>query len=593
MRPAERCPGLGLGLNPGLVLISAMCVLACAPVPPADTGCELGEWTNGLQAVDRKLLGLAAEYPADTAVRANEQLLASSQRARRELAWRTVDKILAPVPFAESLPELVDGVPAEIPRWHTWYGRDELRRLFLRMYEQLGPAGRDARTRFSDVDLDLALAWNVDYLEELENWPEERWLEYLDAIDQAAEVSGVGGIGRVAYSPAAARHFLASYPEILQCLNAGVPAPFAAGDERGERQFARVPIQIDACSSQSFGPYFVADSEVLRATIDGDSSGLTVVGYRDRQQVECRAVDGGSCEVSGPGAVYIDVVSRGRAAGRSGERAGASAPMLAIDYSAAEPDWAPCLDGPFASDAVLIKADWHRAQLGFQLPVYDTSADALVRRRAAGTFDWGEPDSFADPGPEDIYTAALNNGNVYRLAGLHIMTKELDHWLWITLFWSAEPDSDFGADRPADLSALTGPWRNYKMCVVTAFAEGDADPTGGFAETAPSLAAALAVVHGGRRGAPTWCSNPYIELGPGNADSSCIGCHQHGGTGLLSEVILGDPHTYPAHGRTNIRNNFPADYSWAMDTGDNLGRTFADIVEYYDSFEASGQPPAP
>ena len=92
IRPTERCPSLRprlvLSLNLGLALITAMCGLACAPVPPVDTDCELGEWTSGLQAVDRKLLGLAAEYPADTAVRANEQLLASSQRTRRELAWR-------------------------------------------------------------------------------------------------------------------------------------------------------------------------------------------------------------------------------------------------------------------------------------------------------------------------------------------------------------------------------------------------------------------------------------------------------------------------------------------------------------------------
>ena len=108
-------------------------------------------------------------------------------------------------------------------------------------------------------------------------------------------------------------------------------------------------------------------------------------------------------------------------------------------------------------------------------------------------------------------------------------------------------------------SALGGPWRNYKMCAVTSF--DDASATG----------------------EPTWCSNPYLERGAGNAGTNCIGCHQHAGSGLLSEEILSDPQAFPSSGRTLIRNNFPTDYSFAIDNGDRLGRMFADIVEYYDS----------
>src|SRR5690606_23299611 len=196
------------------------------------------------------------------------------------------------------------------------------------------------------------------------------------------------------------------------------------------------------------------------------------------------------------------------------------------------------------------------------------------------------------PGPDDIYTLRLASGNTYRLAGLHIMTKELDHWLWITLWWSPAPHDDFGADRPAAIEALGGPWRNYKMCVVTAFEERDPDPWGGFAHTAPSLGRALAAVHGGA-GAPSWCSNPYLERGAGNAATNCIGCHQHGGTGLRSEEILSDAARFPAHGRTVLRNNFPADYSWATDAGDRLGQLFADEVAYYDAAEQCPTRPRP
>jgi hypothetical protein len=151
------------------------------------------------------------------------------------------------------------------------------------------------------------------------------------------------------------------------------------------------------------------------------------------------------------------------------------------------------------------------------------------------------------------------------------MTKELDHWLWITLWWSETPNDDFGADRPKSIDALGGPWGSYKMCVTTAFGEEDPLPSGGFDMAHPSLASALAAVYAGK-GAPTWCSNPYLEEGHGNAGTNCIGCHQHGGTELRSEDIL----LFSDFGRPARRNNFPADYSWATTRGDDLGQLFAD-----------------
>ncbi|MBZ0236627.1 MAG: hypothetical protein K8M05_30145, partial [Deltaproteobacteria bacterium] len=257
------------------------------------------------------------------------------------------------------------------------------------------------------------------------------------------------------------------------------------------------------------------------------------------------------------------------------------AATLTIDYQEADPAWAPCLRSPFPLDAVVVKADWRRAELGFTMPVFDTSAAGLAGS-LAGNQEW-LPASQADPGPESIYTLALPTGSRYRLAGLHLMTKELDHWLWVTMWWSPDPDTDFGADRPAAITALGGPWQHYKMCVVTAFREGDLDPRGG--ATAASLAESLAAVHAGA-GGPTWCSNPMLELGHGNAASSCIGCHQHGGLPLRSEDILADDVRFPDNGRAQVRNNFPDDYTFAVTDGDRLGRMFAAEVEYW-------TPPAP
>jgi hypothetical protein len=236
-----------------------------------------------------------------------------------------------------------------------------------------------------------------------------------------------------------------------------------------------------------------------------------------------------------------------------------------------------CLDGEMPIDSVLIKADWRRKLAGENLPYFDTSGPRMQERLALKA-DWALGDGSANPDAAAIYTMTLPNGNEFRMPALHIMTKELEHWLWITLWWSKDPDTDFGADRPGSVAALPGPWRNYKMCVTTAYVEGDADPRGG---AGGSLGDALQSVHGGI-GAPTWCSNPYLEQGEGNAATNCIGCHQHGGTDLTPEAILA---TQPHHGSTRVRNNFFTDYLWAIKggQGEDLSALVQAEVDYWDA----------
>ena len=279
----------------------------------------------------------------------------------------------------------------------------------------------------------------------------------------------------------------------------------------------------------------------------------------------CTAVAGVPCVVTGPATVDVTV------------DAGAIAlsSVVSVTRESTHPAWSACLDGPFPTGAVIVKADYRRSDFEMTMPAYDTSATTLAQR-LTGDMSWAIPDGEADPGPGEIYSLTLPSGAHYRLAALHVMTKELDHWLWITLWWSNTPDADFGSDRPDAIRELGGPWSSYKMCVVTAFDEGDAAPGGGFEGDHPSLAEALAAVHGGV-GAPTWCSNPYLEEGHGNAGTNCIGCHQHGGTATTSEQIL----LFPGQGTSAARNNFPVDYSWAVTDGDRIGDLFAEEELYY------------
>ncbi len=247
---------------------------------------------------------------------------------------------------------------------------------------------------------------------------------------------------------------------------------------------------------------------------------------------------------------------------------------------------------------MVVKATWSRVGFGFELPAFDTGADALARRVEGGaqalweekgdrTYAEGDPD---EPGADRIYTITTRKGSVYRLTGLHIMTKELRHWQWVTLWWSDDPDSDFGADRPATFDALPSPWRNYKMCVVVDYAEVDPDPVARF-DDLPDLQAALAAT-GHAPGSPTWCSNPYIEHGAGNARTNCIGCHQHAGTrrgrdgssfdleAVISDASDGAGNPFPANGRLRLRTRFAADYSWAFSRLDDLTTLLRKEVEF-------------
>ena len=410
-----------------------------------------------INPADRKILGVPAAYPADSSLRARQDELDGSMAARRAVAWDTVRKVLQPVALADpNIPS--NGVTPTVPRFQTWYAKDDFVRMWKELYKELGTDGRKARAPLPSTSVDAIYDWNAHMVDALPTWPADRYAQYVAKLTTDEAWMGEGAGHRVSYSPAVMTHLFGNYGSVLGCMSS-----------------------IDAIAPD--------------------------------------------------------------------------APPRAPD------NFTSCFDSEFPVGAAIVKAQWRRAELGFTLPTYDTSPDALAKRWDAGA-DWATGDAQDNPGADRIHTVQLSNGNVYRLVGLHVITKELRKWLWVTMWWAPDGDGDFGADRPADLEA-DPIFRHYKMCVVSAHDERDpAQPPG-----------------------PTWCSNPYLERGAGNARTNCIGCHQHGGTSLLPETIIGDETRFPANGRTEVRANFPTDYSWALNREDNLARVIADEVAYYDSFE--------
>jgi hypothetical protein len=338
----------------------------------------------------------------------------SSEEERRALGWRIFEKVIEPVAVDQR----------SVPRWRTFYSKEEFVRMFQKLYTDLGRDGRMERRPFGDRAIEQAFEWNASG-EDLE----ERM------FDQE-QLDGLGGNARVGYAGSVLAHLFATYAASLE---------------------DRPILEEDPCAER-FGTTFGAEM---------------------------------------PG------------------------------------------------DAVLIKTSWHRADFGETMPVFDTSPERM-KHRLDGDGDWGSGDGVAAPNSDRIYTVELPNGNRFRLAALHVMTKELSHWVWTSFWWSNDPSSDFGGDRPASIG---GPWSSYKMCIATSF--------------------------------DGWCSNPYLEEGKHNARTNCIGCHQHGGADLDPEEIL----ALPDHGNGQARRTFPTDYLWAFDRGDSLKSAMQAEIDHHASLD--------
>ena len=430
-----------------------------------------------LRPLERKAIGKAVDYPADTTMRAKLETLEGSQKARRVAAWQALARVLAPSKTTVK----VDGKSASVPMFRTWYGKDDFERMFGKMIADRTAEDRKARRPFTEADAKRAFEWNATALGASSD---KDYFERIKLVAEDTSVQGLGGNHRVVYSPSIVSHLMSDYGAVAASLP-----------------------KLDT---------FKADDEPKSST-----------------------------------------------------------------------NFAPCFTKEFPVDAALVKMSWYRANFGAErlpLPTYDTSAKTIAARLKGETDEggWGRGVGKADPDDASIYTVAMSDGTRFRMPALHIVTKELREWLWITIFWSDKPNEDFGADRPEAITKLGGPWSNYKMSVTVSYDEKDPDPRGGFDG---SLGDALAATHQGV-GKPSWASNPYIEKGAHNAQTNCIGCHQHAGTTETSESILQAPDKFPEASRTKLRKNFPADYLWAVTSApERLAGIIEDQVKHYDQVD--------
>src|SRR5688572_12535318 len=126
----------------GIAAVAAL-INGCAPSEDS----EVGEDASEIRELERRAVGKAVDYKADTYTTADEERFAKSKKARRELGWKVLAKALQPVQIAAQ-PDLpreryANGrlkprpkLGPSIPIFRTWLGGDEFDRIFTKRSEE-------------------------------------------------------------------------------------------------------------------------------------------------------------------------------------------------------------------------------------------------------------------------------------------------------------------------------------------------------------------------------------------------------------------------------------------------------------------------
>lgn len=172
---------------------------------------------------------------------------------------------------------------------------------------------------------------------------------------------------------------------------------------------------------------------------------------------------------------------------------------------------------PFPRDAMAVKTVWAVVHSAEPTPVsvWDGEGDAADGNRPArwprtvfagsartplDTF-YHIPVRAEDLAAVRAIDPSAEAGDSLVLLAIHLTTRELPDWIWITCWWHDRAgEGPFAADRPA---SLAGPWRHYLMDVAySAATPAEAD------------------------GSPNIAFNPYLETFANGTRSNCMACHQ-------------------------------------------------------------------
>ncbi len=157
--------------------------------------------------------------------------------------------------------------------------------------------------------------------------------------------------------------------------------------------------------------------------------------------------------------------------------------------------WAMCMMHEFPKDGIMIKTRWGKVSSGVK--AYGTSATDLATMWAASSAGTFKASETTTPDASTMYTLTDETGVVWGLEGMHISTKDIQLWTWISVWWSKPSVKD------------SDPASHYRS----------SDKTKSLGDAFDKLK--------GLSGGAQWCANPYLETS--FAKTNCIGCHQGAG----------------------------------------------------------------
>ncbi len=228
-------------------------------------------------------------------------------------------------------------------------------------------------------------------------------------------------------------------------------------------------------------------------------------------------------------------------------------------------------------EAVFLKTSWRRSEQGFQVETFATHADAMAQQWDKA--QWTAGGSF-EPGSQETLAMRLPSGQKFHLTGLHASLRLEQHWYWTSLWLGQGVDEDLASDQ-ADL--LSTPWNHYRLCSVDAWNEPLREQP--IQDSWPASLAAVARLMI-NRDLYNWCSNPYLEPGPNNQKTNCVGCHQYAGLNWtqqdfrkrLTHDLMSLIERSPQSG--------PADFVWSLFAGpEPLIQPLIDDIEFFDVYD--------
>ena len=150
-------------------------------------------------------------------------------------AWSVIRKVTEPVGLDEQ--------GRSMPRFQTWYGKDEIVPMFEHILLGQTEAERRAHTPPSAAVLEETFSWAAKRATTLASFSQERLAQRRAELESTGTAS-LGGVERVLMSPALVGHLLTHYDAMLRCLE---QVPEGSAPPPSETNFA-------PCVGEEFPP---------------------------------------------------------------------------------------------------------------------------------------------------------------------------------------------------------------------------------------------------------------------------------------------------------------------------------------------------